>query len=149
MFGIKRTKQFMAAQNALVAKYTFFQMSEKDQELIIDCTLYLLETGGFPKDDVQRRMEKLLNDPKEELERFLFFSQAMLRFGVEPALHGLLYEDTWNPLKQNPFIILFEAEKEIEKVKRMIKAKCNVDMDKIPFKVGFPGEKKLKEETHS
>jgi len=141
MFGIKRTKQFMAAQNALVAKYTFFQMSEKDQELIIDCTLYLLETGGFPKDDVQRRMEKLLNDPKEELERFLLFSQAMLKLGVAPALRGILYEDNWNPLKQNPFIILFEAEKEIEKVKRMIKAKCNVDMDKIPYQVGLESAK--------
>ncbi|MCX5915822.1 MAG: hypothetical protein NTX30_03945, partial [Deltaproteobacteria bacterium] len=98
--------------------------------------------GGFPKEDAQRRMEELLNDPKKELERFLLFSQAMLRLGVAPALRGILYEDTWNPLKQNPFIILFEAEKEIEKVKRMIKAKCNVDIDKIPFRGGFPGEKK-------
>jgi hypothetical protein len=126
MFGINSTRQFMAAQNALVAKYTFERLNDSDKERVVNDSTRVLQEGGFPDDVAQRRMEKLLNQP----QGYLLFSVSMLRLGIFPALRGILYQDTWNIIKQNPFSILIGAEKEINKVKIMLKTKCNVDIDK-------------------
>ena len=134
MFGIKSTKQFMAAQNALVAKYTFANLNDGDKGKVAQDTAKILQEGGFQKEDALKRVQEFLNDEKYQsdtyLEGYLLFSVAMLRLGIAPALHGILYDDSWNIIKKNPFVILIGAEKEINKVKLMIKNKCNVDIDK-------------------
>ena len=123
MFGIKSTKQFMAAQNALVAKYTFNQLDEASKNLISEEAIRVLAENGYPPDKAKQL------PTKEESLRYLLYSDAMLRLGIKPALRGILYKDNWNLVTGNPFYSLMGAEKEINKVKIMIKEKLNIAID--------------------
>ena len=123
MFGIKSTKQFKAAQNALVAKYTFNQLDEATKTLILQEAIRFLEANGYPH-ELARNMAS-----KEDSTRYLLYSHAMLRLGIQPALQGILYKDKWNPVTENRLGDLIGAEKAINRVRAIIKEKHNINID--------------------
>ena len=123
MFGIKSTKQLMAAQNALVAKYTYNRLDETGKDSVIKEAISVLENDGYPNDLAQKL------PTERERVRYLFYSHAMMRLGIKPALRGILYHDNWNDVTGNPFATLIDGDKAINSAKLMIKDKQNIDID--------------------
>lgn len=123
MFGIKSTKQFMVAQNCLIAKYTYDRLDEATRKRVINEAIRILETGGYPS----TRAKELPN--WEENKRYLFYSIAMLHLEIQPMLQGILYHDRWNIITGNFFSLLLNSDKAFEKAKLMIKNRLNINVE--------------------
>ncbi len=121
--GLTGTDKYGAAQSALIAKYTFTQLTEGDKKSVESSVRWVLEAGGYPRDEIEDRMVKLRED-----ERYCLYSMAMATIGIKPALGGILYKDQWYPIK-NPFSALINAEKHIRTAQFEIKRKHNIDVD--------------------
>ncbi len=116
------TDKYGAAQSALIAKYTFGQLTEEDKKYVESTACWVLEAGGYPRSGIERAMTKLRED-----ERYCLYSMAMAAVGIRPALEGILYKEQWYPIK-NPFSALINAEKQIRVAQFEIKRKYNIDI---------------------
>ena len=117
------TDKYGAAQSALIAKYTFTQLTEGDKKFVESTAHWVLAAGGYPQDAIEAKMAKLRED-----ERYCLYSMAMATVGIRPALRGVLYKDQWYSI-ENPFSALINAEKQIQAARFEIKRKHNVDID--------------------
>ncbi len=100
--------KYMAAKNALIAKYTFASLGQDDKQEVNDKILDLLANGGIPVSDVA--------DFKKGLRETQFHGMAaiaMANLKIKPGLSGILFRDWWENV-QNPLVALTGAEKEIE-----------------------------------
>ena len=120
----KKTKKLMLAQNALVAKYTYNLLVDKMQKDIQERSVQILINGGFSS------RENAISRAKEftEREKFVFYAYAMADLGIEPMIKGILYNDNWNYIKSNPFVLLYNCDEEFFVVRQKIKNDCAIDI---------------------
>lgn len=107
--------KYKAAQNALLAKYTFATLDGESQKRVVDRTKDILSAGGINGAD---RVSHL-----DDRERYGFYALAMAELNIPPALGG--YD--WQFVK-NPFVALLNAETQIQAAKRQLKS-GGIDLD--------------------
>lgn len=83
------TDKYGAAQSALIAKYTFAQLTEGDRKFVEAAACEVLEAGGYPRDMIMDRVARLRED-----ERYCLYSMAMAAVGIKPALINIYYIKT-------------------------------------------------------
>ena len=124
LFGwLTGTDKYGAARSALIAKYTFEQLTEGDKDFVKAAAHGVLEVGGYPPHRIEERIANL-----KEYERYCLYAMTMAVIGIKPALKDVLYKDEWYPIK-NPFAALINAEKQIKIAQYEIKKKHNVHID--------------------
>ena len=124
LFGwLTGTDKYGAAQSALIAKYTFSQLTEHDKDHVRVAACGVLEAGGYPPDMIDAKIDKMGVN-----ERYCLYAMAMAMVGIKPALKGVLYNDEWYHIT-NPFVALINAEKQIKIAQYEIKNKHNVHID--------------------
>jgi len=109
-------KKYKAAQNALLAKFTFEGLNSETQEKIIEQTKSILSSGGSSSSD--DRISRL-----EEKVKYGFYALAMAELHIPPALSG--YE--WQFIK-NPYVALLNAETQIQAAKRQLNKSDGVEI---------------------
>lgn len=97
--------RYMAAKNALVAKYTFERLVDDEKEEVDKRILSLLIEGGIPLSKAENHKNRL-----RETQYFGMAALAMSKLRIKPALTDILYKDEWEHV-QNPLVGY--AEKEI------------------------------------
>lgn len=113
--------KMMAAQNALVAKYTFLTLTDLAKESVIIKVRELLISGGMPN------AESFMTSMEED--RFYGMAAiAMFNLGIKPGLPNILFHDQWNSIS-NPLVALSGAQREIDMVTLEIKRKHNIDIN--------------------
>lgn len=124
LFGwLTGTDKYGAAQSALIAKYTFSQLTEFNKNLVRTTAREVLRAGGYSPDMIDEKIAKM-----RETERYCLYSMAMAAGGIKPALKGVLYNDQWYHIP-NPFAALINAEKQIKIAQYEIKNKYNINID--------------------
>lgn len=116
------TDKFGAAQSALVAKFTFAQLTEGEKKNVEETACRIMEVGGFPRDRAERKMAEMKED-----ERYCLYAIAMAEVGIKPAMKDILYQNKWYPIK-NPFVALINAEKHLRVAQHQIKKKYNIEI---------------------
>lgn len=106
-----------AAQNALLAKYTFGTLDSESQKRVVEKTKDILSAGGVrgAGDRVARLGDR---------EKYGFYALAMAELNIPPALSK--YD--WQFVK-NPFVALSAAETQIQAVKRNFIKSDGVEID--------------------
>lgn len=117
------TDKYGAAQSALIAKYTYSQLTENDKNDVRTAAHRVLEAGGYPSDRISGTINKMSED-----ERYCLYSTAMAVIGIKPALKGVLHRDEWYPIP-NPFVALTNAATQIKTAQFEIKRKYNIQID--------------------
>lgn len=109
-------QKYRAAQNVLLAKYTFNNLDSEKRNEVIERTKGILQQGGVTSAD---RIDRL-----DERERYGFYALAMGELGIQPALAG--YD--WNFVR-NPFLALLRAEREIRTAQMQIRNARGIQID--------------------
>lgn len=109
--------KYKAAQNALLAKYTFATLDANSQKRVVDQTKSILSAGGISGGE--ERVSRL-----EDRERYGFYALAMAELNIPPALGG--YD--WQFVK-NPFVALLNADAQIQSAKRQLSKSDGVEVD--------------------
>lgn len=122
LFSITGPGKMQAAENALIAKYMYLQLTDEQKNNVVRKIKELLVSSDYPAQHVDELINKLTEDR--------FFSLAALAFhylGVAPALKGLTYKDGWNRIDR-PLIALNGAKRVIEYVELTIKHKHGIQI---------------------
>lgn len=108
--------KYGAANNALMAKYTFSKLDHDLKDRVKEITLYELGRGGVsnPIDTINSMTETQL---------YGFYAMGMAQLGIEP----LLTNEKWSYV-ENPFVALINAEIYIDNAKQYLKQKHNIDV---------------------
>ncbi len=118
IFSIKRHgDRLFAAQNALLAKYTFFTLDIDKKNEIINKAQEILQRGGI--EGTSERIEEMT-----EKIRYSFYALAMDEIGVKPAFA----KEEWCVNIKNPFIALINADKEIKSIQALYSKMYGVDI---------------------
>lgn len=108
LFGRTGAGKYVAAKNALIAKYTYESLDEDLKQKVNSQILTLLISGGIPASKVARHKDGL-----RETQYYGMVAVAMAVLKIRPSLSGILFKDWWENV-QNPLVALTGAEKEIE-----------------------------------
>jgi hypothetical protein len=118
IFSIKRHgDRLFAAQNALLAKYTFSKLDLDKKNEVINKTCEILKRGGIEGDS--RIIEEMI-----EKVRYSFYALAMDEIGIKPAFPN---EKWWANIK-NPFVALIKADKEIKTIQSLYSKMYGVEI---------------------
>lgn len=109
--------KYKAAQNALLAKYTFEALDPEGQKRVAEQTKSILSTGGISEGE--DRVARL-----EDREKYGFYALAMAELNIPPALSD--YD--WQFVK-NPFVALLNADTQIQAAKRQLSKSDGVEVD--------------------
>jgi hypothetical protein len=117
-FKIKRHgDRLFAAQNALLAKYTFINLDQDSKDKVVNQTANILERGAItPSFDKIKDMS--------ERQLFSFYALAMDELGIPPSISK---EKWWSNIR-NPFVSLINADKEIRTISKLYKKEYNIDI---------------------
>jgi hypothetical protein len=117
-FDVKRNgDRLFAAQNALLAKYTFSTLDPNKQNKVINKTNEILQRGGI--EETSGRINKMT-----ERTRYSFYALAMDEIGIKPAFEE---EEWWVNIK-NPFIALINADREIKSIQSLYRKMYGLDI---------------------
>lgn len=100
--------RYVAAKNALVAKYTFESLGEDEKQRVDAQIRDLLIKRGIEASDVSRFKAGL-----KETQYYGMVADAMAVLKIKPGLANVLFHDWWENV-HNPLAALTNAEKEIE-----------------------------------
>lgn len=109
--------KYKAAQNALLAKYTFETLDANCQTRVLGQTKSILSAGGISSGE--ERMSRL-----EDRVKYGFYALAMAELNIPPALAG--YD--WQFVK-NPFVALLNADTQIQAAKRQVNKSDGIEID--------------------
>jgi hypothetical protein len=141
LFGrLTGTDKYGAAQSALIAKYTFSQLTESNKNLIRITAREVLREGGIPLDKIGEYIDKM-----RESERYCLYSMAMAVVGIKPALKGVLYNDEWYHIS-NPFAALINADKQIKIAQYEINNRHNIHIDLVCHNRGIASDNFCKDQ---
>lgn len=112
-----RPAAYLAAQNALVAKYTFACLGEDLKRKVDRRILDLLVCSGMPASRAARYKPSL-----RETQYYGVAALAMALLGIRPALTGILHKERWGHV-QDPLVALTGAEAELEKASQEVAQK--------------------------
>lgn len=122
LMGLTSTGKYMAAKNALVAKYTFQNLDDSMKKKVDNRIFQMLIEGGFSSDSAIRRKANMV-----ETEYYGMAAFALDSFGILPPLKNICFKDYWE-IVNNPLIALIDAEKQIEQASSEIKKKHNISI---------------------
>jgi hypothetical protein len=100
--------RYVAAKNALVAKYMFESLGEDEKQKVDTKILELLIKRRIPASEAPRVKAGL-----KETQYYGMAAAAMAALKIKPGLTNVLYRDWWENV-HNPLAALTNAEKEIE-----------------------------------
>jgi len=120
LFSRTGVGKYIAAKNAIVAKYTFESLETDVQKEVDAKILSLLIVGFTPSGDAEAFKSRL-----RETQYFGMAALAMGELNISPKLSGLLFRDWWEFIR-NPLIALTGAEKEIKMATDEILRRHNV-----------------------
>lgn len=120
LMGWTRTGKYMAAKNALLAKYAFQNLDDVMKKKVDNKILQMLIEGGFSPESALRRRGIMC-----ETQYFGLAAFALDSFGILPPLKNICSKDYWEPVN-NPLIALDDAEKEIKTASDEIMKKYNI-----------------------
>lgn len=100
--------RYVAAKNALVAKYTLTSLGEDEKQKVDAQILDLLIKRRIPVSEVSRLKSEL-----KETQYYGMAAASMAVLKIKPGLTNILYRDWWENVN-NPLVALTKAEKEIE-----------------------------------
>jgi hypothetical protein len=100
--------RYVAAKNALVAKYMLGSFGEDEKQKIDAKILDLLIKRRIPAAEAQRFKAGL-----KETQYYGMAAAAMAALKIKPVFTNVLYQDWWENV-HNPLVALTNAEKEIE-----------------------------------
>lgn len=123
LFLFFRTKssftKYRAASNALLAKYTFSQLSSEDQNKVVAQAKDILSSGGGRADFLEDRFQRL-----DSKSRFGVYALAMAELHIPPEIDGYDWQ-----LIRRPLIILDNANKEIEAFQLELERKHGIKIE--------------------
>jgi len=114
--------RYVAAKNALVAKYTFESLGESDKKSVDDQIITLLIRRGIPSSEAARFKAGL-----KETQYFGMAAAAMTVLKIKPGLTNVLYLDWWEQV-HNPLVALTNAGREIELARNEIRRKHGIEL---------------------
>jgi hypothetical protein len=100
--------KYIAARNALIAKYTFEHMADEQQRKVDEHIVDMLILAGL---DASRAAKYKLQ--LRETQYYGMAAAAMAFLGIPPALPGILFRERWAHVP-NPLVALTSAQLEIE-----------------------------------
>jgi hypothetical protein len=100
--------RYVAAKNALVAKYTLESLGEDEKQRVDAQILDLLTKRRIPVSEASR-----LKSGLKETQYCGMAAVAMAALKIKPGLINILYLDWWENV-HNPLVALTNAEKEID-----------------------------------
>lgn len=109
--------KLFAAQNALLAKYTFYTLDIDKKNEVINKTQEILQRGGIKT--TSERIEEMT-----EKIRYTFYALAMDEIGIKPVFAK---EEWWINIK-NPFTALINGDKEIKSIQTLYSKMYGVDI---------------------
>lgn len=119
-FRIKSSfTKYRAASNALLAKYTFSQLSSEDQSKVVVQAKDILSSGGGRADFLEDMFQRL-----DSKSRFSVYALAMAELHIPPKING--YD--WQFIRR-PLTVLSNANKEIEAFQLELERKHGIKID--------------------
>lgn len=115
-------EKYIAALNALVAKYTLETLGEEQKRQVDDRILDLLLLSG-----IRRGRARHYRSMLRETQYYGMAAIAMAFLGIRPALPGSLFKERWAHVV-NPLVSLTNAEREIETASNEIQRKHGVQV---------------------
>lgn len=109
--------KYKAAQNALLAKYTYATLDANSKKRVVNQTKSILSAGSMSGDE-----EKVLQ--LEDRIRYGLYALAMAELNIPPALADY----NWQFVK-NPFVALLNAETQIQAAKRQLSKSDGIEVD--------------------
>ncbi len=119
---ITGTDKYGAAQNALVAKYTFAHLDQEIQKFVEEEAVRIMIDGGIKLEYAENKMRDM-----DEGARYCLYAIAMEALGIKPALKNILVKDQWYPIN-NPFCALWDADKQLKAANTQINREHNIDI---------------------
>jgi hypothetical protein len=113
-------EKYVAAKNALVAKYTFQFLREDHRKKVDARILDLLISAGVPQKRAERYKSML-----RETQYYGMAAIAMALLGIRPWLNNVLFKDRWETV-ENPLVALTDADKAIQMATNEILCKHRV-----------------------
>ena len=110
--------KYKAASNAVIAKYTFANLTNSEQLIVLASVKNVMSNAALP-----------INDPEETLkgmtpeQRYGFIALGMLSIGIAPKFGGGWYD------VRNPYAEILRANREIAWVKHQLKIKHGVNVE--------------------
>jgi hypothetical protein len=120
LFGVTGPGRYMAAKNALVAKYTFNNLDESTKKSVDNEIVNVLITGGIPSSQAIKHKATL-----NEARYFGLTAFALGNLGIQPKLSGILFRNNWE-LVQNPLLSI--PEEAMKMASDEIKRKHGIDV---------------------
>lgn len=120
LFGVTGPGKYMAAKNALVAKYTFNKLDESTKKSVDNEIVNVLITGGIPSSQSIKHKATL-----NEAQYFGLAAFALGNLGIQPMLSGILFRNNWE-MVQNPLLTLSESD--IKMASDEIRRKHNISI---------------------
>lgn len=108
------TGKMMAAQNALVAKFMFQELTNNDKEIVATRVEEMLMSGGIPSSGLYA-----YSPDQNEGAFFGMVAQVFISLNMPPQLKGIMFRDNWNVIN-NPLVALTGAEDELRMVENTI-----------------------------
>lgn len=121
LIGKTAPGRYVAAKNALVAKYTFESLAEDEKQKVDAQILDLLIKRRIPVSEASRLKSEL-----KETQYYGMAAAAMAALKIKPSLTNILFRDWWEKV-HNPLAALTKnAEKEIDLACNEIRRKHGV-----------------------
>lgn len=109
--------RFPAAQNVVLAKYTFNTLSEVDRRRV--------------EVHANQLVSGLLRGPftgfSGEVDRYGWYALAMAELGIQPGIPQAIAEGKWNYVR-NPFFAVLPGDRDLDAVCESLKRKFGVEI---------------------
>jgi hypothetical protein len=115
--GTRFWTKYKAASNAIIARYTYHSLSEREREMVLASVTELMSTAQYPIKDPEEALRNMSPEQK-----YGFFALGMAHVGIAPKIG-----DGWYAVS-NPYAEILGAQREIAWVKHQIRLKHGVDI---------------------